>query len=168
MNTLTHNTLLRDFATMTNAMNKFFAQEPFATYNYAQNGGSLKDHTQDNGKKITPNNLQSPTTARLPLDTQVLEDAFVFTAYLPGVKPEELEITFEKDELTIKGQFQAKSEGNPYLKQELYHGPFARTVSFGAPVDSDATEAHFENGVLTLHVPKAEVAKPKKIAVVAK
>ena len=168
MENLMNNSMTREYVTMNDVMNKIFERH-FAPYDYTRNGGSVTSNTQ-----ATPNaqnGYAQPTTAmsaRLPLDAQATEDAFIFTAYLPGVRPENVEITFEKDELTIKGQFPGKDEANHYIKSELFHGSFARTLTFSSVVNADAIEASFENGVLTLRVPKAEEAKPKKIAISAK
>jgi HSP20 family protein len=157
MNTVVYNSLLRDVANMNAMMNRIFAKDALG-YDYARNGGN------SNGKNEQP----EVNIARLPLDARSSEEAIELTAYLPGVKPEEVEITFEKDELTIKGCFPARVESNGYVRQELFHGAFERKLSFATPVNAEAIEAHFENGVLTLRLPKAETAKPKKIAVLAR
>lgn len=164
-----NNSMTREFVTMNDVMNKFFERH-FTPYDYTRNGGSATSNTQVvNGAQATHNKQPAVAmSARLPLDAQTTEDAFIFTAYLPGVKPEEVEITFEKDELTIKGQFPVKDEANHYIKSELFHGAFERTLTFNSVVNADAIDASFENGVLTLRVPKAEEAKPKKIAISAK
>lgn len=152
-----NNTMLREFATMNNVVNKLIENQ-FGPYDYSRNGGSA------NGNGQTP----APTVSRLPIDVQTVEEAFVVTAYLPGIQPDSVEITFEKDELTIKGQFPKQVEGNQYVKNELFHGAFQRTLTFTVPVEVEAIEAHFENGVLSLRIPKAAEAKPKKIAVSTK
>ena len=87
---------------------------------------------------------------------------------MPGVKAEDLEIVFEGEELTVRGKFQPVPEEVSFLKQELFHGAFERRLTFNVPVNADAIEAAFENGVLTLRVPKAEVVKPKQIKVQVK
>ena len=79
-----------------------------------------------------------------------------------------VEITFEGEELTIRGSFQPQPENVEYLKRELYHGGFERRLTFNVPVNADAIEATYEMGVLTLRVPKAEAIKPKQIKVQAK
>lgn len=151
------NTMLRDFATIANAMNRAFERP----YDYARNGG----HNGANGVNGA-NGAKTAAKMRLPLDVVAAEDAFILTAYLPGVNPEQVEITFEGEELSIRGEFpQAQGE---LLKRELYHGPFERRLTFNVPVNADAIEAGYEQGVLTLRVPKAEVARPKQIKVVAR
>lgn len=157
-----YNTMLREFATMANAMNRAFERP----YDYARNGG----HNDANGVNGATNangaDGAKVTALRLPLNVVAVEEAFVITAYLPGVNSEQVEITFEGEELNIRGEFpQAQGE---LLKQELYHGPFARRLTFNVPVNADAIEASYEHGVLTLRIPKAEVVRPKQIKVVAK
>ena len=170
-----NNTMFREFATpnfvtMNDVMNKLFERQ-LGSYDYTRNGGSANNgsangNAQSNGQPSAANNV--PATTRLPLDVQATEEAFLFTAYLPGVTPESVEITFEKDELTIKGQFPQKDDGNHYIKSELFHGAFERKLTFNTAVNADSIEANFENGVLSLRVPKTEEAKPKKIAVSVK
>jgi HSP20 family protein len=84
------------------------------------------------------------------------------------VNPEDVEITFEGDELLIRGKLPTPPEGVEFMKHELYHGAFARRLSFNVPVDADRIEAHFQNGLLTLAVPKAEAIKPKQIKIQTK
>ena len=150
MKTMTYNDLVRDFANLAEAMNRGVETRP---YDYARNGGH-----NDAGERIS----------RLPVDAYATDEAFVLTAYLPGVKAEEVEITFEGEELTIRGQFQPLPENVSFLKRELFHGRFERRLSFNVPVNMDGIEAVYEQGVLTLSVPKAEAVKPKQIKVVAK
>jgi HSP20 family protein len=102
------------------------------------------------------------------LDVWATPEAFQVSTYLPGVNPEDVEITFEGEELTIRGKLPAAPEGTEYIKRELYHGAFSRRLSFTVPVNADAIEATFHNGLLTLTVPKAEAVKPKQIKIQTK
>jgi HSP20 family protein len=104
----------------------------------------------------------------LPIDVWVTPETFHLNAYLPGVNPEDVEITFESDELLIRGTLPSAPEGAEFVKRELYHGAFARRLSFNVPVDAERIEAHFHNGLLTLSVPKAEAVKPKQIKIQTK
>jgi HSP20 family protein len=155
MKTATYNDMVRDFVSMSDAMNRVLGSRP---YDYVRNGGSV-----DSNRTATVER-----TMRLPLDAHATDDAFVLTAYVPGVKAEDLEIVFEGEELTVRGKFQPVPEEVSFLKQELFHGAFERRLTFNVPVNADAIEATFENGVLTLRVPKAEVVKPKQIKVQVK
>jgi len=107
-------------------------------------------------------------TFRLPLDAYVTQNEIVVTANVPGVKPEDVEITLEGDTLTIKGERPGPIENVDYVMRERPFGKFQRTLNINIPVDADKAEARFEHGLLTLVIPKAEAVKPKTIAVVTK
>lgn len=101
----------------------------------------------------------------LPVDAYAKNDDIVIVADIPGQKPEDLSITFEKDTLTIRGEFKAQTEVPNYLLRERLVGKFERTLTINTPIDADNIEATFDNGVLTLRLPKAETAKPRQISV---
>lgn len=106
-------------------------------------------------------------TMRLALDVAETDDAFVIKASVPGVNVEDMEITMTDNTLTIKGELHEDKEideGNYHLR-ERRTGSFYRSLTLPVPVDAEAIEATNESGVLTVHLPKAETAKPKKIAV---
>jgi HSP20 family protein len=105
---------------------------------------------------------------RLPIDAYVTGEEIVVTANMPGVKPEAVEIIIEGDTLTIKGERPAPLENVNYVLQERTYGKFQRTLNINVPVDADKAEAKFENGLLTLTVPKTEAVRPKTIQVVSK
>jgi HSP20 family protein len=105
---------------------------------------------------------------RLPVDAYVTPDEIVVIANMPGVKPEDVEITLEGDVLTIKGERSAPLENVDYVLQERVYGTFQRTLNINVPIDASRAEAHYENGLLTLTIPKAEAAKPKTIHVVSR
>jgi len=105
---------------------------------------------------------------RLPLDAYVTPDEIVIVANMPGIEPENVEITLEGDTLTIKGERPAPMENVDYVLQERPYGMFQRTLNINIPVDSGRAEAKYENGMLILTVPKAEASKPKTIQVVSK
>jgi HSP20 family protein len=105
---------------------------------------------------------------RLPLDAYVTPDEIVIVANMPGVKPEDVEITLEGDTLTIKGERPAPMENVDYVLQERPYGLFQRTLNINIPVDSGKAEAKYENGLLILTVPKAEASKPRTIQVLSK
>jgi HSP20 family protein len=100
----------------------------------------------------------------LPIDAYVTADDIVLVADVPGLKPEDISITLEKDTLTIKGEFKP-AEVNNYLVRERVTGKFERVLTINTPVDFEKVDASFENGVLTLRLPKAEAAKPRQITV---
>lgn len=103
----------------------------------------------------------------LPLDICETENDFVIRASLPGVKPDDVNITVQGDTLTIRGESKAEEDkkGEHWHFRERRYGGFQRSVSLTAPVDSDKAQAHYEDGVLTLTLPKSEAAKPKQIRI---
>jgi len=103
----------------------------------------------------------------LPLDVYSTDNELVIKASVSGVEPEDVEITIEGDRLTIKGEICAPLENVDYHIQERRYGPFGRTLTLNIPVDADSAEATFQNGELTLIIPKAEEVRPKVIKVKA-
>ncbi len=95
------------------------------------------------------------------------EHALVVKADLPDVDPKDLDIRVENNILTIRGErkFEKKSNEGNYLRVERSYGSFARSFSLANTVNSEAIKADYQNGVLTLSVPKREEAKPKQIKV---
>ncbi len=103
----------------------------------------------------------------VPVDIYATENEVVVKAALPGVKPEEVSVTIEADCLTIQGETKAEHETKTgtYLRQEHRYGAFCRQIMLPSEVNADAASAAYENGVLKITLPKAEVAKPKQIKV---
>jgi HSP20 family protein len=103
----------------------------------------------------------------LPIDMYQTANDVVVKAALPGLKPEEVDITITGDTLTIKGEHKEEQEAKDedYFYKERRYGAFSRSVTIPVQVRSDKAEAVFENGVLTLTLPKAEEIKPKQIKV---
>jgi HSP20 family protein len=103
----------------------------------------------------------------IALDVVENEDQYQVKASLPGIDPEDLEITFEDKRLTIKGEVKEEDEINEphYHLRERRYGNFNRTIKLPSGIASDKIEAHYDKGVLTLHLPKVEEAKPKKITI---
>lgn len=103
----------------------------------------------------------------MPLDIHETGNEVVVTASLPGIKPEDVEITITGDLLTIKGEVKADQtvKQEDYILQERRYGAFCRSVTIAMPVVADKAEAKFEHGVLTLTLSKVEEVKPKQIKV---
>ena len=101
----------------------------------------------------------------LPIDVYTTKDAVVIRASVPGINPDEVEITVEGDTVTIRGEIKPVQEEGSYLLQERRYGPFARSIELSIPIQADKADAVFKNGLLTLTIPKAEEIKPKVIKV---
>jgi HSP20 family protein len=94
------------------------------------------------------------------------EEAFVLSALVPGLKAEDLNIQVLEDVVRIEGEFQANEED--YLLRELPNGSFRRVLRMPSEIDANKVEAKIADGVLTLRLPKAESALPKKIKIAVK
>ena len=95
------------------------------------------------------------------------EHELVVKADLPDVDPKDLDIRVENNILTIRGErkFEKKVSEDKYLRVERAYGSFSRSFSLANTVNAEAIKADYQNGVLTLTVPKREEAKPKQIKV---
>src|SRR5271169_3638517 len=101
------------------------------------------------------------------VDIYETEHELVVKADLPDIDPQELDIRVENNILTIRGErkFENKVNEENYLRVERAYGSFSRSFALANTVNSEAIKADYQNGVLTLNVPKREEAKPKQIKV---
>ena len=106
----------------------------------------------------------------VPMNVSASEDAFEITAFVPGIKAEDLDIQVLEDRIIIEGEFTdlPEDDGMRILRQEMPLGQFQRSLRLRSKLDSTKAEAVVKDGILTLSVPKAEEAKTHKIAVKAK
>lgn len=104
-----------------------------------------------------------------PLDVTENDATFTVKAAVPGMNPDDLDITLSDNVLTIKGETRSEKtrEDEKVHLQERRFGSFMRSISLPTPVEPDNVAATYENGVLTLNIPKAEAVKPKRIAIKA-
>jgi len=88
-------------------------------------------------------------------------------AALPGIKPEEVDITVNKNVLTIKAEhkYETEDKKRDYYRREIRYGAFQRSLGLPVEVDADKAQATFENGMLHLRLPKVESLRPKQIKV---
>ena len=114
--------------------------------------------------------LGAPAAGTVPLDMYQQDGNIIVKAAIPGVKPEDIDISVVGNNLTIKGETKEEREVKEenVIRRERRFGSFSRSVSLPSPVDANKADARFENGVLTLTMPVAEEAKPKQIAVKSK
>lgn len=104
----------------------------------------------------------------LALDLHEEDTQYIVTTELPGVKAENINVKLDGDYLTIEGEIPeqvVEKEGRRSLIKERRYGRFSRRVRLPQAVDSDKVSAAYENGVLTLTLPKSEAAQPKQIPV---
>ncbi len=108
-----------------------------------------------------------PDGPALPLDVTTDADTLTIEAALPGIKPDDVEITVENGTVTIAGKTAAErtAEAGSYVLQEIRRGTFSRSVTLPTGLEPDRARATFENGILRLQIPKAEQVKPRQIKI---
>lgn len=116
---------------------------------------------------LLPSEEVSNRTWMPPVDIQETTDAYRLVAELPGMTKEDITITLENNVLRLSGErkFEKDVKKESYQRVERTYGTFARAFTLPSQVNHDKVEAAFENGLLTIVVPKAEQAKPRKIAI---
>ena len=116
---------------------------------------------------VAPSQLSRGPGFAPALDLSETEDSFVVEVALPGMKPEDVHVTFENNVLTIKGELRQEAEDKKrnYHRVERRYGSFQRTIGLPSTVKADAIRASLSNGILRLDIPKAEEVKPRRISV---
>ena len=115
-------------------------------------------------------NNSTPNSIMFPVDVKEEKEAYVLSAYLPGMKSEDLNINVVNDTVTIAGEVKDEktTEETNYLLQEWRNGQFSRSLTLPDELDAAKAEASLKDGVLILRLPKAEAALPKAIKVTSK
>jgi HSP20 family protein len=116
----------------------------------------------------TPERTYSGTTYTPRCDIYETDEELVLCADLPGVEPEDVNVRFENGQLEMYGRCTPRQAGVNYWAWEYGIGDFYRAFSIGEAINSDKIAAELKNGVLTVHLPKHEAARPKRIKVKAK
>ena len=136
---------MRDFVTLREAMDRFMNE-------------GIAPVANGNGKGVE---------IRPAVDAYENEDEVVLEVSLPGVAPEDVEVTFDKDSLTVAGTIPARDAEKSWVLRERGRGEFKRRFALQTPIDVDKVDARFEAGILTLRLPKSEAVKPRKIEIKA-
>jgi HSP20 family protein len=105
--------------------------------------------------------------ATFPIEVSETEGEVEVKASLPGVRPEDVDISVANDVLTIKAEHREETEDTKreFYRREIHYGAYHRALTLPMSVDADKAEAHYENGVLHLRLPKAESLRPRQIKV---
>ena len=107
--------------------------------------------------------VEQPQQNSLNVNVREEEDAYILSALVPGLRAEDLNIQVLENVVSIEGEYQA--EETEYLLNELPNGSFRRTLRMPVEIEADKVEAKIVDGVLTLNLPKAESARPRKIKI---
>jgi HSP20 family protein len=106
----------------------------------------------------------------MPVDIYATEDAAVVLAALPGVRPEDLDLSVHQNTVTISGTIMsvadsAEAKGATWLNRELWSGEFRRSFTLPFAINPELVDASFDQGILKVTLPKAEHAKPRRISI---
>ncbi|MGA9397369.1 MAG: Hsp20/alpha crystallin family protein [Anaerolineaceae bacterium] len=103
----------------------------------------------------------------LPLDVIEKDNEYVVKASLPGIKADDIEVTYNNQTLTVKAEMKQEEDVSEekYHLHERHYGVFSRSITLPSGVDGDAIKADFENGVLALSLPKKEEVKARRISI---
>ena len=142
----------QDFVVLRDAMNQLLEES------FVPSRGSRS--SSGNGTMVRP----------LPLDVYATQEEAVIIAAVPGMSPQELEVTIDQNVVTLSGTVPTAAEseqgkGATWYLHELWHGQFRRSVTLPFEVDAGKADASFENGIVRILLPKAERAKPHKISI---
>ncbi len=138
---------LGEMVSLRSAMDRLFEDSFVSPMSWRTVGG---------GESVTP-----------AIDVHETPDDLVVTATLPGIRPEDVEITMTGQNLMLRGEFKADEnvERDQYLYRERRYGSFSRSLQLPVRVEGDQAEATFTDGILTLRIPKAEEVKPRQIRI---
>jgi len=119
------------------------------------------------GEGLYPSEDVSNRTWMPSVNIRETEQAFFVEAELPGLTKKDIDITLENNILKLSGErrFEKDTKEESYHRVERSYGSFLRTFSLPSQVNAESVKASFKDGVLTIEVPKAEEAKPRKIAI---
>ena len=117
--------------------------------------------------QLLSDSFTGPTSTRLPIDIRQTDEAFVIEASVPGFAPEDVEVTVDQNVLSIRANRQQQTEDQKqgWVRRERRQTSLFRRVGLPAEVRADDIAASFENGVLTVTVPRAQKVQPKRIPV---
>jgi HSP20 family protein len=118
------------------------------------------------GSFITPQ-LMAGHQAFPPVDVHLTEDDLVLEMAVPGAQPDDINISVTGETVTVTGEIKREQHGQKgqQLAEEIWRGRFQRSFQVPIQVDANKAEASFENGILTLMLPKSEANKPRKIQI---
>jgi HSP20 family protein len=143
---------------------------------------------------VNPSSMPGAKALTAPMDVCETNNGYEVDVALPGVRPEDIELTVDQNTLTIRGRYSQQNEhanqpesqtqgqqqtgqqsqsgktgrhrqGHNWLTREIVSGAFERSVTFPRPIDSNNIQTKFENGMLTIQLPVSEASKPKRISI---
>jgi HSP20 family protein len=135
---------------------------------YFTNPNALMEARRQRMQHMLEETFSSERVMTFPVDLAETDDAYTLKALLPGLHTEDISIELDKGILSINGEYKSVEADTPRLMSEFPVGKFARRFELADAILADKIEASMADGVLTVHLPKAEESKPRTIKIVAK
>jgi len=133
----------------------------------ARQNTSALPRREESTAVLSPEALDQGVYYTPPVDIIETAEEFIFQADLPGVKPEDVDVRYDNGALTIRAtpRHRRTGEERSCLVREYAVAPFYRSFGIDAAIRAEGIKAELRNGELTLHVPKMDAARPRKIAI---
>ena len=138
--------------------------------NWSPWSGLLNELRREMNPAVPSRNLGSQDVRGVypPVNLQETEDGYVLTAEIPGISPEDIDVSIEGSTVTLSGERKIEFEagnGTSVHRRERQSGNFRRGFELPSEIDIDSAKATHKNGVLTLRLPKSAASKPRQIAI---
>jgi HSP20 family protein len=125
---------------------------------------------------VNPTWMGSSQSMAAPMDVCETDRGYEVNIALPGVKPEDIELTAQQNTLNVRGHYSYQNQHNNqhegqqgqhknWLMREMVTGTFERTITFPRPIDAEKVQTRYENGILTVTIPVSEASRPRRIAI---
>jgi len=115
--------------------------------------------------EMTGDRALTPQWGQLPIELNDAGDNLELKAQVPGMNPDDLDVTVNRDSVTISGEYRHEDKGDNSYGSEFQYGKFSRTISLPVGIQQDNVQADYSNGILTLHLPKIEQARNQQVKI---
>ena len=115
--------------------------------------------------EMTGDRALTPQWGQLPIELNDSGNNLELKAQVPGLNPDDLDVTVNRDSVTISGEYRYEDNGQNSYGSEFQYGKFSRTISLPVGIQQDNVQADYTNGILTLHLPKIEQAANQKVKI---
>ena len=115
--------------------------------------------------EMTGDRALTPQWGQLPIELNDAGNNLELKAQVPGLNPDDLDVTVNRDSVTISGEYRYEDNGQNSYGSEFQYGKFSRTVGLPVGIQQDNVQADYTNGILTLHLPKIEQAANQKVKI---
>jgi len=115
--------------------------------------------------EMTGDRALTPQWGQLPIELNDAGNNLELKAQVPGINPDDLDVTVNRDSVTISGEYRYEDNGQNSYGSEFQYGKFSRTIGLPVGIQQDQVQADYTNGILTLHLPKIEQAQNQKVKI---